>query len=588
MCLVHAIYMNQAQHFSLQKRISCITQCASYAPILAQCIMFVVLLAHKQWLYATMVAAGCMSYAAIMLNRLVQNQTNEQNKNGDPEVHQDAPIVTPVTPIITQISLEQILGICNNRALFQWIAHQWWLPKSSLNVPIGMNEHAMMYIDLDAQGPHAIVAGTTGSGKSVVLQNWCLSLALHFSPQQLQFVLLDFKAGSAFDQLQALPHVRGYVNNLELSYATRALIALENELHERENLTHSHRVSDIHELEHPPADIVIVVDEYHALHDSLPDYMNRLVAIASLGRSLGMHVIACTQHPLGQISAVMKANMSLRLCLRVQDPLASQEMIGTQQASCIRSTEPGTAILSVDGVQRVFRSAFVANIDRIVEHIQIAAWFHQCPLQEPLFTPPLPRCVSASSVESSQAIALGDDGTHVRPVLWDASWGNIAIIGQPGKGKSTLLRRFIQIIQANPDYEPIVIQKQNDVHSSHDWDYTIMQQLDQAPSHCVWIVDDADQLLDPMNVDAFAQELRSVLLSRKYLVIMTMTTSRFLRIPDYCTTRIVFPVGEQSIDAMEGIPSQMRTPSMQSEVSVPGRAVLIVDGNTTLMQCIYE
>ena len=103
-------------------------------------------------------------------------------------------------------------------------------------------------MDIDSEGPHAIVAGTTGSGKSVLLQCWCLALAVTYPPDRLGFVFLDFKGGSALDRLAALPHVRGCVNDLDLSYASRALRALEDELSCREHLAARHHVSDIRQL----------------------------------------------------------------------------------------------------------------------------------------------------------------------------------------------------------------------------------------------------------------------------------------------------------------------------------------------------
>lgn len=184
------------------------------------------------------------------------------------------------------------------------------------------------------------MAGTTGSGKSVLLQDWCVALAATHPSQALQFVLLDFKGGSAMERLCALPHVRGCVNDLDLKYATRALRALERELDRRERLAAALGVSDLMHAACPVARLVIVVDEFHMLHGQLPDYIDRLVRIASLGRSLGMHLVACTQNPLGQISASMKANMSLRICLRVRDALQSQEMIGSDAAAHLSAVPP--------------------------------------------------------------------------------------------------------------------------------------------------------------------------------------------------------------------------------------------------------
>lgn len=167
-----------------------------------------------------------------------------------------------------------------------------------------------------------MVAGTTGSGKSELLISWCMALAIRHSPQTLHFVFLDFKGGSTFNALERLPHTVGNVCDLDLAHAVRALNAIEQELARREALVSAERVSRFDQLSHPPARLVVVIDEFHALRDRLPDYMQRLNRLASLGRSLGMHLIVCTQNPMGQVHADMKANISLSICLRRHRPNA--------------------------------------------------------------------------------------------------------------------------------------------------------------------------------------------------------------------------------------------------------------------------
>ena len=235
-----------------------------------------------------------------------------------------------------------------------------------------------------------MVAGTTGSGKSELLISWCLSLAMQYSPDDLHFVFLDFKGGSTFNALEHLPHTVGNVCDLDLFHAIRALNAIEQELVRREALVSAERVSRFDQLVRPPARLVVVIDEFHALRDRLPDYMQRLNRLASLGRSLGMHLIVCTQYPMGQVHADMKANISLSICLRVTD--------------------------------------------------------HACKRPDLLFSEPLTQHATQSdlSIPSNQSwhnvpFALADDGVLVYTAILDVSQQNIAIIGAYGSGKTNLL-----------------------------------------------------------------------------------------------------------------------------------------------------
>lgn len=271
-----------------------------------------------------------------------------------------------------------IFGFGDDEAPMRTICHRWCVAShtSGLRATLGVDASGRpLSVDIDSEGPHAIVAGTTGSGKSVLLQCWCLTLAVTYPPDRLGFVFLDFKGGSALDCLTALPHVRGCVNDLDLSYASRALRALEDELSCREHLAARHHVSDIRQLPDAPAQLMIVVDEFHMLNEQLPGYMDRLLRVASLGRSLGMHLVVCTQNPMVEINASMKANMSLRICLRVQDAMQSQEMIGSALASTIPADCPGTAVLNHEGECVILQCLQPSNIRALTVQIHQSARF---------------------------------------------------------------------------------------------------------------------------------------------------------------------------------------------------------------------
>lgn len=384
-----------------------------------------------------------------------------------------------------------------------------------------------------------------------------MALAATHPSQALQFVLLDFKGGSAMERLCALPHVRGCVNDLDLKYATRALRALERELDRRERLAAALGVSDLMHAACPVARLVIVVDEFHMLHGQLPDYTDRLVRIASLGRSLGMHLVACTQNPLGQISASMKANMSLRICLRVHDALQSQEMIGSDAAAHLSAVAPGMAILMEDDERRVFRCAHIEDIDALITNIARCARVHACTAPPPLFTDGLPDHVSPQSLPDACApdhlpLGLVDDGVAVAPFVIDTRTGPLAVVGQHGRGKSALLR---WIEQAAPAYGVTAV-----------------------------CTDDADELLDPLCMDARAGALRAQLRDPRAFTVFALSPTRRLRIPEHCTRRLILPCGERAVDLADGIPADLLNTMDGEDMRTPGRAVYIDSGVAQLVQ----
>lgn len=359
------------------------------------------------------------------------------------------------------------------------------------------------------------------------------------------------------ERLCALPHVRGCVNDLDLKYATRALRALERELDRRERLAAALGVSDLMHAACPVARLVIVVDEFHMLHGQLPDYIDRLVRIASLGRSLGMHLVACTQNPLGQISASMKANMSLRICLRVRDALQSQEMIGSDAAAHLSAVPPGMAILMEDDERRVFRCAHIEDIDAFITNIARCARVHACTAPPPLFTDGLPDHVSPQSLPDACApdhlpLGLVDDGVAVAPFVIDTRTGPLAVVGQHGRGKSALLR---WIEQAAPAYGVTAV-----------------------------CTDDADELLDPLCMDARAGALRAQLRDPHAFTVFALSSTRRLRIPEHCTRRLILPCGERAVDLADGIPADLLNTMDGEDMRTPGRAVYIDSGVAQLVQ----
>lgn len=233
-----------------------------------------------------------------------------------------------------------------------------------LAVPIGIGVGgAVVSLDLVADGPHALVAGTTGAGKSALLQTLVLGLASTRSPADLAIALIDYKGGASLGDCARLPHVVGQVTDLDPALAMRALAGLRHELRLRERLVAAHGVSDLDqlrsawaarasgpapsptELVEPPPRLLVVVDEFRALADDLPGFLPDLLRIAAQGRSLGMHLVLATQRPGGAVSADMRANISLRIALRVTDEADSLDIVGVPDAARIPAGVPGRAVV---------------------------------------------------------------------------------------------------------------------------------------------------------------------------------------------------------------------------------------------------
>jgi S-DNA-T family DNA segregation ATPase FtsK/SpoIIIE len=225
----------------------------------------------------------------------------------------------------------------------------WSRSRDRLVATVGRTAEGPVEIDLCRQGPHALVAGTTGSGKSELLQTLIAGLALNHPPDRCSFLLVDYKGGAAFAEAAALPHTVGLVTDLDGQTTARALRSLGAELTRREAILAMHRVSDIAALpdEVDLARLVIVVDEFATLADELPSFVPGLVSIAQRGRSLGVHLVLATQRPGGVVSPEIRANCTLRICLRTTDETDSRDVLGTTDAAFLPVDLPGRAYLRV-------------------------------------------------------------------------------------------------------------------------------------------------------------------------------------------------------------------------------------------------
>ncbi|TFD41294.1 FHA domain-containing protein, partial [Cryobacterium sp. TMT2-10] len=219
----------------------------------------------------------------------------------------------------------------------------------TLRAIVGQSALDAMHLDLRTQGPHALVGGTTGSGKSEFLQAWVLGMAAEYSPDRVTFLFVDYKGGSAFAECTRLPHCVGLVTDLSPHLVRRALTSLRAELHYREHLFNRKKAKDLLELEKrgdpdcPPA-LVLVIDEFAALAGEVPEFVDGVVDIAQRGRSLGIHLIMATQRPAGVIKDNLRANTNLRVALRMADESDSKDVVGDPIAGTFDPSIPGRAI----------------------------------------------------------------------------------------------------------------------------------------------------------------------------------------------------------------------------------------------------
>jgi len=210
---------------------------------------------------------------------------------------------------------------------------------ATLRAPIGLDADGPWLLDMIDDGPHALIAGTSGSGKSELLQTIVAAMAAHYPPNRLNFLFVDYKGGAAFGDAGTLPHAVGMVTDLDETLSLRALTSLRAELKRRETLLHG-RARDIAEFEkndpaNCPPRLMIVVDEFATLVKEIPDFVAGMVDVAQRGRSLGIHMILATQRPSGAVSENILANTNLRICLRVLDSAESASVIGTADAAHI-------------------------------------------------------------------------------------------------------------------------------------------------------------------------------------------------------------------------------------------------------------
>ena len=242
----------------------------------------------------------------------------------------------------------------------------------SMAAPLGVKtKNEVVYLDISdkasAHGPHGLVAGTTGSGKSEILQTYVLSMATLYHPYDVGFVIIDFKGGGMANQFKDLPHMMGAITNIDGREINRSLLSIKAELVKRQSLFAQAGVNHMNDyiklfkkgaVEQPLPHLIIIVDEFAELKAEFPDFMKELISAARIGRTLGVHLILATQKPAGVVDAQIWSNSKFKLCLKVQTKEDSNEVIKTPLAAEI--VEPGRAYFQVGNneIFELFQSAY--------------------------------------------------------------------------------------------------------------------------------------------------------------------------------------------------------------------------------------
>ena len=364
-------------------------------------------------------------------------------------------------------------------------------------VPLGVTEGGVFSLDLVRDGPHGLVGGTTGSGKSELLKCLVAGLAAYTDPEHLTFILMDFKGGAAFDECTRLPHTVGMVTDLDEQLGERALEALEAEIQYRERLLRRAGAANLREyLKGDPAEpmprLVVVIDEFATMAKEFPDFLSALVSVAQRGRTLGVHMILATQRPSGAVNENIRTNTNLRIALRVQDANDSVDVIGRRDASELSRHLPGRAYIrlgpgEVVPIQTAFLGHAVGSDSEPMVDVAPFAFSPMAPEQRRASTTiglatapraselgllvdaivaanaaaglapprrpwpePLPERLDLASLVAgapssnggSRAVAaLADDPRRQTqyPVGWELDEGNLLLLGIPGSGTTTAL-----------------------------------------------------------------------------------------------------------------------------------------------------
>lgn len=289
----------------------------------------------------------------------------EQGALGEAQVHQSAHLFSSLQAQSAR-QKNRTDDMAVESVLQRWSAQRY---ASDIRCYLGVSSGGSLNIGLSEHGPHWLLGGTTGAGKSQLLRSLVLSAALRYPPERLGLILVDFKGSAGLGPLAQLPHALSVLSNFDVSAVERALEFLRADIHRREVDLQALGVNSYRDYlascqaagttpRYP--ELLIVVDEFRMLIDSMPDAMAELMRIATIGRSLGLHLVLATQRPQGAISQDIRANIATSICLRVASAQDSYNLLEHESAAYISAAHPGAGYVRLpDGRSLPFRAPLV-------------------------------------------------------------------------------------------------------------------------------------------------------------------------------------------------------------------------------------
>ncbi|GII99284.1 S-DNA-T family DNA segregation ATPase FtsK/SpoIIIE [Sediminihabitans luteus] len=505
-----------------------------------------------------------------------------------------------------------------------WVRGLWALERTSLATPIGQAAGGTVTIDLVRDGPHALVAGTTGSGKSELLRSLLLGLAVRHPPDRLAIVVVDFKGGTSLGRCATLPHVVGTVSDREPGTAARALDGLRAELGRRARLVADAGVTHVDDL--PPGSVprlLVVMDEFRAVADDLPQFLPGLLRVAAQGRSLGIHLVLATQRPAGAVTADIRANVPLRVALRVVDPVDSADVVDAPHAARIPPV-PGRAVLRADDAPLVafqcaradgargpradgVRRADVWAVDAPTEPgvaCDLVALVHAAaqdlPAPRPLWAPALPDVVALDDLprepRAGVTFALTDVPTEQRhgTATWDPADGMLAVLGPARTGRTGTLRAVVRGLLA----AGVTVHVLGRPHEFADLGHPLLgtvcgaddpvraglvlrhvldEHTARASAGPVLVIDDLTALAAALDGSTGRAGLLAEVLRRGVPVVLAGDPVPLARWTGRAAHRLVLRSGDRHDDVAAGVPA-----AFAGHARLPGRGVWLSPGSTPL------